>query len=300
MKKIFILAGLFLILQNTTFAQEAPKTALKMSDVVVFSEKGKFGIKDKSGNIVVKPTYKKIIKLGNSSWIFQKKDRFGLMDSNGEILIQPKYRHVDRYFGTYVKLGNDKDYGLYDETGKTIIPPKYTKIDPLFGKMFLTYQNYKYGITDFNGKVLLKNEYDDIYMPNPKSIRIQYDGEWYEIERAKQDEEIVAPNVKKVTIDNKEYTITHLLADTGVISGYSALTAADYTLKIFSSISPAYEQTIDELMFSKGADTVSIFIKLGWIPMFPVTYVKKYCENIRTPNNGPLSDLRNDMKKQLH
>lgn len=52
-------------------------------------------------------------------------------------------------------------------------------------------------------------------------------------------------------------------------------------------------------MLSKGADTVSIFMKLGWIPKYPITYIKKYYQNVRNPNNGPLSQVRFELKKQI-
>lgn len=301
MKKILLFLSLLIFISQTlALADESIKPVLKMSDVQVFSdEDGLFGLKDKQGNIVVEPEYKKLIRLGNSSWIIQRKNKFGLIDSSGNYLIKPKYRHVERVFGEYVKLGNDNDFGLYNQKGEIIIPPEYTKIDPLFGRMFLTCKNYKYGISDETGKVLLKNEYDDIYMPTPKTMRIKYEGEWYEIERLAENEIVLPEGVHKITVDDKDYKVTHLITNTGVISGYSALTLADYTLKLFSSISPAYEETIDELMLSQGAETVSIFMKLGWIPKFPFTYAKKYYNNLRAPNNGPLSDVRNDVKKQL-
>lgn len=299
MKKILILIGLILLLNSNAFAAEAIKASVSAVNVQTFSEKGLFGLKDKNNVVVAKPEYKKLIRLGSQAWIVQKKNKFGLIDNAGNYLIQPKYKHADRFYGSYAKLGNERDYGLYDETGKAIVPPQYTSIDPLFGKMFLTCKDYKYGVVNFEGKVLLKNEFDDIYMPKPTAMRIQYDGQWYEIERMAADEITLPPNVKKITIDNKDFKITKLLADTGVMSGYSILTATDYAMKIFSSISPAYEDTIDELMFSQGAETVTIFLKLAWIPQFPYTYAKKYYKNLRTPNNGPLSDVRNDLKKQL-
>ena len=204
-----------------------------------------------------------------------------------------------RVFGKYVKLGYDNDYGLYDETGKAVIAPEYSSIEPLFGKMFLTCKKYKYGIVDFEGKKLLDNEFDDIYMPNPKALRVQYEGEWYEIERLKSENITLPEGVKKVKINNEDFQVTHLVTNTGLLSGYSAVTAADYTLKILSSISPAYEDTIDDLMLSQGADTVSIFVKLGWIPKFPFTYAKKYYQNLRNPNNGPLSGVKNELKRQI-
>lgn len=299
MKKIFILFGLFLVFQGSVFAAEQAMSTLKMSDVQVFVEKKCFGLKDKNDNVVVKPIYKKLIKLGTSSWIVQKNNRFGLIDSSGNVLVSPKYRHVDRFFGKYVKLGNDNDFGLYDETGKIIVPPEYSSVDPLFGQMFLVCKNFKYGIIDSEGKKLLNSDFDDIYMPSPTVLRIQHEGQWYEIERLSSSDIVLPEGVKKVTINNKDFKVTTLMTNTGLLSGYSALTLTDYTLKVFSSISPAYEQTIDDLMFSQGADTVTIFAKMSWIPMFPFTYAKKYFNNFRDPNSGPLAEQRNGIKRKI-
>ncbi len=305
MKKIIITLGLILAFANTAalcYASESLTTnqrSVKMADVVVFSQKGKFGLKDKKGKIIVTPEYKKLIRVGKTSWIVQKKSRYGIMDSAGNFLVQPKYRRVDRFYGKFVKLGNNNDYGLYDETGKNIIPNEFSSIDPIFGQRFLACKNFKYGVFDENGKQLLNTEFEDIYMPSPTAMRLKYEGEWYEIEQI-TDKDIVLPEgVKRVTINNKEFKVTHLAANTGILSGYSALTATDYFLKLFSSISPAYEQTIDDLMFSQGADGISVFIKMAWIPKFPFTYASKYFNNLKNPNNGPLADIRHDLKKQI-
>ena len=299
MKKIFLLLGLIFLLQNPALTNQTVTGSIQMSEVQVYSEDGKFGLKDSDGNIIVEPDYKKMIRLGNTSWIIQKGNKFGLMDCSGNYLIKPKYRHVARIFGKYVKLGNDHDFGLYDENGKTIVPPEYSSIDPLFGQMFLTCKNFKYGIVDVNGEQLLENKFDDIYMPTPKTMRIQYNGTWYEIERWHNDELVIPPNVQKITIDNQDFRLTTIISNPGAASGYSVLTATDYFIKIFSSISPAYEDTIDDLMLSQGAETVNIFMKMSWLPKFPVTYIKKYIYNLRSPNNGPLSEKRNQLKQEM-
>ena len=109
----------------SAFATPPMLGSLTMDDVEVFSQDNKFGLKDKAGNVVVDADYKKLIRLGKSSWIIQKGSKFGIMDSNGNYLVEPKYRHVDRFFGSYAKLGNDKDYGLYNEKGEIIIVPEY-------------------------------------------------------------------------------------------------------------------------------------------------------------------------------
>ena len=301
MKKIFVLIGLIFVLQGCAFSQEESTfvTTHKMSDIEVYNQDGKFGLKVKNGDNITDAEYKMLVRVGNTSWIALRKNRYGLMDCDGKFIIEPRYRHVERVFGKYVKLGNDNDYGLYDEAGNVIIPPEYSSIEPLFGQMFLTCKNYKYGIIDSTGEVLLKNEFDDIYMPTPKSMRILYQGKWYELEKITDKDEVLPAGTKKVRIHDTDVKVTDLVVNTGLMSGYSVVTAADYILKILSSISPAYEDTIDELMFSQGVEGVSIFVKLGWIPRFPFTYAKKYYQNFRAPNNGPLAGVKNNLKRQI-
>lgn len=304
MKKFFILLGLILLLNGCVFAedniQEPIKASVSMSDLTVFSsgKKNLFGLKDKQGNIIVDPQYKKLIRLGDSAWIVQKKNKFGLIDNNGNCLVEPKYRHADRILGKYLKIGNDNNFAIYNDKGEAIIPPEYSSIDILFGGMFLTKKNYKYGVSDKNGKVILDNIFDDIYMPKPNIMRIEYNGQWYEIEQIAGGEIELPEDVKSIKTDSN-FRVTTFITDPVTASGYSAVTFTDYFLKIFSSISPSHEETIDELMLSQGAETVNIFIKFTWLPKYPFTFAKKYYHNIRTPNNGPLSEIKNELKQKM-
>lgn len=303
MKKLVLTLFLVLLFSSqNTFAQtqEQLKAQLTMQDVVVFSNNKNtlFGLKDKSGNIVVDAQYKKLIRLGTSSWIINKKNKYGIMDSSGNILVEPKFRHVDRMMLKYVKLGNENDYGVYDEKGEIILPNEYMTINMLFGGMFLIKKNYKYGVADRNGNIILKPIFDEIYMPKPNIMRIEYNGQWYEIEQIAGGEIELPEDVKNIK-ENRNFKVTEFVKDPLTASGYSAVTFTDYFLKIFSSISPSHEETIDELMLSQGADTVNIFIKCTWLPKYPFTFAKKYYHNIRTPNNGPLSNVKSDLKKKL-
>ena len=303
MKKLVLTLFLVLLFSSqNTFAQtqEPLKAQLTMQDVVVFSNNKNtlFGLKDKSGNIVVDAQYKKLIRLGTSSWIINKKNKYGIMDSSGNILVEPKFRHVDRMMLKYVKLGNENDYGVYDEKGEIILPNEYMTVNMLFGGMFLIKKNYKYGVADRNGNIILKPIFDEIYMPKPNIMRIEYNGQWYEIEQIAGGEIELPEDVKNIK-ENRNFKVTEFVKDPLTASGYSAVTFTDYFLKIFSSISPSHEETIDELMLSQGADTVNIFIKCTWLPKYPFTFAKKYYHNIRTPNNGPLSNVKSDLKKKL-
>ena len=304
MKKAFVILFLLIIstCSNVLANPSAPlKSTISMDDEVVFSNEKKnvlFGLKDKSGNIIVDAQYKKLIRVGNSAWIINKKNKYGMIDCSGNILVEPKFRHVDRMLGKYVKLGNENNYGVYNEFGEAIIPNEYMSVDLLFGGMFLVKKNYKYGVVDRNGKLILNTIFDDIYMPKPNIMRIQYNGQWYEIEQIVSGEFQLPDDVKNIK-ENSDFRVTKFVTDPITASGYSAVTFTDYILKIFSSISPSHEETIDELMFSQGADTVNIFIKCSWLPKYPFTFAKKYYHNIRTPNNGPLNNVKNELKQKM-
>lgn len=290
MKKILSIMALFCIISTSAMAGEFQ----------VYSEDGNFGLKDSSGKVLINPEYKKMISVGNDqSWIVQKRGRYGLIDKNGMFLVPLKYRHVERILGKFVKLGNDTDYGLYSADGKIILPPMYSSIDLLYGNMFLTCRKYKYGVVDFEGNILLANDFDDIYMPTKDTMRILYKGEWFELEKASPEKIELAANAKRAQVENYDITITKLVTNTGVMSGYYAVSATDYIMKLISSISPAYEETIDDLMLSHGAETVSILLNPVWIVKFPFIYVKKYVNNFRAPNNGPLSPIKQNIQRKL-
>ena len=300
MKRFVVILGCLLLTNNMNIAQDIEQTKISGRDLTTFSQNECWGFKDKNGNIIVEPIYKKLIRLGDSSWIVQnKRNKFGLIDNCGNVIVPIKYNHADRLVTKFAKFGNTYDYGVYDEYGNTIVEPKFSKIDILYGKMFLTYKNYKYGIVGFDGKTILENEFEDIYMPKPNVMRIKYQGRWIELEQVNADTLTLPADAKHNLATKEDLDLRNIVVNTGVVSGYSVLTFSDYVIKLFSSISPAHEDTVDELMLSQGADTMNIFMKLTWLPKYPFVYVRKYYENVRNPNNGPLTDIRDELKQQI-
>ena len=275
------------MLQNVSFARPT-----------VFSEDGKFGLKNEQGETIVDAKYKKLIRLGESSWIMQSGSKFGIIDDSGTVLVDAKYSKADRILGKFAKFAKGDKFGIFDEKGFVILPVEYSSIDLLFGGMFLTCKNYKYGVTDFNGQPILDNIFDDIYMPKRNKMVIVYNGQQFEIESSK-DGELTLPLDIVANRDDVDFTITELIQKPAATTGYYSVTATNYLLKVISSISPAYEQTIDELMFSQGADAANIIMKFTWLPKFPIVYAKKYYQNLVAPNNGPLGGVKNNLRRHL-
>ncbi len=289
MKKFISVLISLIVLSSSVFAA---------GEVTVYSDSGKFGLQDENNNIITKPVYKKLIRLGDNSFIALKGSRYGIVSKDGTILVNFKYSHAARLLGKYAKFRNGKGFGLYDEYGNVIIPQEQDTIDLLFGGMFLVSKDYKYGVRDKDGKILIDYVCDDIYMPKPNIMRTKYNGEWYELEQVSAETLTLPDDIKKLKED-KSFKITKLVTSPGAASKYSLVTATDYTLKVFSSISPAYEATIDELMLSQGAEAISIFMKIGWLPKFPIVYAKNYYKILRNPDNGPLSNVKDSIKQEL-
>lgn len=286
MKKFLIILSLIILFQNTVQAG------------VFSNDKGLFGIKDNDGNITVAAQYNKLIILGETSYIVSKRNKFGLIDKNGNVLVPIKYSTAERLLGRYLKIGKGSKFGLYNEDGQELLPVEYSTIDILFGGMFLVSKNYKYGVVDSKGTTLLETKFDDIYMPKSNIMRIKYNGQWYEIENVTSESLELPKNVQEIK-GNKDFAITEIIEHPAVTTGYSVVTLTDYFIKIFSSISPAHEETVDELMFSKGADAVGVVMKFSWIPKYPVFFVKNYCHNLKNPNNGPLSGVKSELRKKI-
>lgn len=293
MKKVLLIIGLILTIQCGALAIE-DATGLK----TFTNEKNLWGLKDSNGVVLIEPQYKKLIILGNSSYIVQKGSKFGLVDFNGNILVPIKYSHVERVFTKYLKIGNGSKTALYNEKGEQLLPMEYSSIDILFGGMFLTCKNYKYGIVDNKGNVILDNKFDDIYMPKPNLMRIKYQSRWYEIEQVKGEELSLPDDVKNIK-SNKNYIVSEITEHPATVASYSAVTFTDYLIKIFSSVSPAHEETIDSLMLSQGADALAIYFKFGWLVKYPFVFTKNYYHAIKNPNNGPLSDVKNELKEKM-
>lgn len=288
MKKCALALLLSLMLQSVTYALP-----------FVYSENGKFGLKDKNGKILTEAKFKKVIQLGESAWIIQNGSKFGIMNNEGKIIVDAKYNNAERILGKFAKLSKGEKCGLFDERGMEVLPVEYSSIDLLYGGMFLTCKNYKYGVTDHNGMLILDNVFDDIYMPKPNVMVIVSNGQYFEIEGVKGGELELPVDITSLA-NNTDFSITELISKPGATTGYYGVTATNYFLKIFSSISPAYEETIDELMFSKGADAAGVILKFSWLPRFPFVYAKKYYQNVTAPNNGPLNNVKTNLKKHLN
>ena len=291
MKKLLLCLICIFMLSGASYAIEEL--------ISTYSEDNKFGLIQGEDKIT-EAKYSKLIRLGDSSWLCLYKNKYGIIDNSGNVLVEPKFTSAQRFVGKYAKLGSRGTYAIYDDKGDLIIDKEYTSIDILYGRMFLVRKNYKYGLIGFNGDILLAPVADDIYMPKPNVIKIQYDGVWYEISQPNREVIEIPNEILSASEMNNNFTINQIIENPITSAGYGVVSLSDYLIKIVSSISPAYEQTIDELILAHGADTASILIKSSWLFKFPFVYGKNYINNLKTPNNGPFADVKANLKNKIN
>jgi hypothetical protein len=290
MTKFLITLALTFICSNFCMAGEIEEAQLPTTSVQVFQSDAGFGLKDGIGQVIVEPNFKKLIQVGEKAWICQKNSKFGLINEKGEFLVSPRYRFADRVFGRYAKLGNNRDFGLYDQTGKAVILPEYMSIEPLGARMFLVSNNYKYGVINTDGVQLLPSVFDDIYTPRRGVLMAKYKGKWYESELFNANEIILSFELDEPV--NKKANVV-------AASGFGAVWVANSVLKPFSIISPSYEKTIDDLVYSQGADAVNVLINFSWLPKFPATYAQNYYNYFKAPTAGPLGGQVENLKNKI-
>lgn len=272
------------------------------ADVSVYSENRKFGLKNSDGTVITKAVYKKLVRLGESSWIMQKGMKYGIIDDDGNTIMPSVYNQAERVVGKYVKFRKGSKYCLLNEKGENIIgnskePEMFSSIDLLPGGLLVTSKNHKFGLYSFNGNTQLDNIFDDIYMPDKDTIIVTYGGKQIEFKRRESKDSPFC--FVFVDLENQDLKLADLASSPLATTGYYGITFTDYILKIISSISPAYEETIDELMFSQGADTVSVLMRCSWLPKFPFVYAKNYYYNVTDPSKGPLNKAKKSLRKQI-
>lgn len=124
-------------------------------------ENGKFGLVDKTGKILLEPTYSNFLGIEN----YINKTLFG--KANGVLLTEEKFIYGDGYLRSIKEnlgINRDRKMGLVSRDGKEILPPEFRKLGSVqAGKIsvskFIPYKEYSSGILDLNGNLISKRDY---------------------------------------------------------------------------------------------------------------------------------------------
>lgn len=134
MKKKFlaILMAKILIVASLGFTAVFAEKTVSENTLLITKIKSKFGLKDKEGNIIVKPVYDKMQRTSYDLIVAVKNNKLGLIDKDGKILFQPKYnanfleyhfKFSDELAAVIKKTRRGINCVYIDKTGKEVLDP---------------------------------------------------------------------------------------------------------------------------------------------------------------------------------
>lgn len=154
MKSIIIL---LLILNIELIAQES---------YYPISKKGKWGIIDSVGNVILEPKHDYLSPFNNNVAIIKKKNKYGLLNTNNEIITPTDYEEIipikSNYKGGHLYLVKKEKQGIISNTGTEITPLKYTEVKTNKDYYFGENENKEIEVGSFKKGILFTKTADSI------------------------------------------------------------------------------------------------------------------------------------------
>jgi hypothetical protein len=166
-------------------------------------ESDKFGIIDKTGKIILKPTYEEMTLIENGYCRFKENEKWGLMNEKGIKILKPQFddRFSICYFGYkdgLISAVKNNKYGFYDYKGNLVIQHKYDYAQQFCNGMAWVKVGEKYSFIDNQGNYVTDKWFDDVKIIDGISYGYINDLEkYYEIN--KKDGSVLAPNQEYIS-----------------------------------------------------------------------------------------------------
>ncbi|MFD0679055.1 MULTISPECIES: WG repeat-containing protein [unclassified Paenibacillus] len=170
LKLIFVALGIILInFMHSTLAQAAEieivvpqydSISIYSNDYMVVKKEGKWGLIDKTGQIVVSPKYTYMGNLSEGLALINQDNRYGFLDINGKVAIEPTFESAKDFKEGFAGVTVRGKMGFIDKTGSIVIEPKYLNVDNFSEGLAHVNKDYKHGYIDTSGKMVIQPIYD--------------------------------------------------------------------------------------------------------------------------------------------
>lgn len=143
-------------------------------EFISFKEDNKYGLKDRSGKIIVPPKYDNFepIKFAEGLARVQLNGKWGFINQAGKEVIPPKYDQTGNFQNGVATVKSGEAWGVVDKTGRELVPPKYFEIHVMKEGLMavniggttkgLFTEGGKWGFIDKTGKEVIPLQYNDV------------------------------------------------------------------------------------------------------------------------------------------
>ena len=171
-----VIGGFFIYKAIKNSSEDYQIAEVKEYNYFLLNQDDKFGVIDKTGNIIVQPQYEEVTipnpekavficsNDGNTQVYNEKNEQIMTEYSDVEAIRLKNVASNLMYEKSVLKYSEDGKYGLIDFTGKKITKPIYDELDSLPYKegQFLVGQDGKYGVINLKGNNIVDIQYEQV------------------------------------------------------------------------------------------------------------------------------------------
>lgn len=145
---------------------------------VELSRNGK-SVFNREGREIISGDYDNIQALGPEYLIIQKKGKVGLTDTTGRILLKPQYDAIANYTDGFVSVLNQKKFGLYNLHLNLFVIPRYDRLIKAYNQNYLiVHDRDGFGLIDMNRADVTNRDFEEIVFWNDTSMLAKRGGLW--------------------------------------------------------------------------------------------------------------------------
>jgi hypothetical protein len=182
--------------------------------------RGRKSVFNCEGKEIINGDYDNIQSLGPEYLILQKKGKVGLADTSGRILLKLQYDAIANYSDGFVSVLNQKKFGLYNMHLNLFLIPRYDRLVKAYNQDYLiVHDRDGFGLIDLRREDVTDRDFEEIVFWNDSSMLAKRDGMWliYDL----KNEQIYLENIIDFEYlkDQDEKIIIYLIEDRyGVVS----------------------------------------------------------------------------------
>lgn len=133
------------------------------SNLAIVKIKGKYGIIDKTGKIVIPATYTEIGEV-SSLIAFTKGKGWGFIDLSNKVIIQPEFDFAESFKDGLAIVEKMTLQGVINSKKELIVPIEFTTVSRLAKDLFIVSNGSKFGVYSSKGEILVPLSYQQIML----------------------------------------------------------------------------------------------------------------------------------------
>lgn len=167
--------NLIIPVQYETFPNSPAKGQFN-SNLTVIKFKGKYGVIDKNGRVILAATFNEIGDI-SSVMAFSKGKGWGYTDLLGKVTIQPAYSYAESFVAGTAIVELNGLQGVIDSKGTVLLPLQYKSVSRIGKEYLMVYNGTHYGLLNLKAEMILPAEFESIRQVDKELIVLSKNGQ---------------------------------------------------------------------------------------------------------------------------